>query len=228
MHLAITFRNFDASEALKDHTRERLERLRRNLDRACTAHVVLNLERHLHHADLTFITGRWCCGRRLDARTCTPRSTSRWTASRSSSGGTRTATSTTTGRPGFTTSRGTLRRGGEITARRTRPRPGSLRPVLASQLEASCPLPPGGGVSDRASPHLVAGVGGGPRHARMKITEFLSPQAVIPELQGAEPSRTCCGSCSESHRPPPTRRFNAGRVFEVLVRAGKAEHHRHR
>jgi putative sigma-54 modulation protein len=57
MQLAITFRNFDASEALKDHTRERLERLVRNLDRAWSAHVVLSLERHLHHADLTFSTG---------------------------------------------------------------------------------------------------------------------------------------------------------------------------
>ena len=36
MHLAITFRNFEASESLKDHTRERLERLTRNLERACT------------------------------------------------------------------------------------------------------------------------------------------------------------------------------------------------
>ena len=57
MQLAITFRNFDASEALKDHTRDRLERLVRNLDRACSAHVVLSLERHLHHADLTLSTG---------------------------------------------------------------------------------------------------------------------------------------------------------------------------
>ncbi|MGZ6029245.1 MAG: ribosome hibernation-promoting factor, HPF/YfiA family [Myxococcaceae bacterium] len=57
MHLAITFRNFEASESLKDHTRERLERLVKNLDRACTAHVVLSLERHLHHADLTLSTG---------------------------------------------------------------------------------------------------------------------------------------------------------------------------
>lgn len=57
MHLAITFRNLEASESLKDHTRERLERLVRNLDRACTAHAVLSLERHLHHADLTLSTG---------------------------------------------------------------------------------------------------------------------------------------------------------------------------
>ena len=57
MQLAITFRNFDASEALKDHTRDRLERLVRNLDRACSAHVVLSLERHLHHADVTLSTG---------------------------------------------------------------------------------------------------------------------------------------------------------------------------
>jgi len=57
MYLAITFRNFEASESLKDHTRERLERLVRNLDRASTAHVVLCLERHLHHADVTLTTG---------------------------------------------------------------------------------------------------------------------------------------------------------------------------
>src|SRR5262250_2518554 len=57
MQLAITFRNFEASESLKDHTRDRLERLVRNLDRACTAHVVLGLERHLHHADVTLVTG---------------------------------------------------------------------------------------------------------------------------------------------------------------------------
>jgi putative sigma-54 modulation protein len=57
MHLSITFRNFDASESLKDHTRERLERLARNLDRACMAHVVMNLERHIHHADFSFTTG---------------------------------------------------------------------------------------------------------------------------------------------------------------------------
>jgi len=57
MHLAITFRNFEASESLKDHTRERLERLVRNVDRACTAHVVLSLERHIHHADMTLSTG---------------------------------------------------------------------------------------------------------------------------------------------------------------------------
>jgi putative sigma-54 modulation protein len=68
MHLAITFRNFEASESLKDHTRERLERLLRNLDRACTAHVVMALERHIHHADVTFTTGPLV----LRAKTATP------------------------------------------------------------------------------------------------------------------------------------------------------------
>ena len=68
MHLAITFRNFEASESLKDHTRERLERLARNLERACTAHVVMNLERHIHHADVTFIHGPLV----LRAKTSTP------------------------------------------------------------------------------------------------------------------------------------------------------------
>ena len=68
MHLAITFRNFEASESLKDHTRERLQRLARNLERACTAHVVMNLERHIHHADVTFVHGALV----LRAKTSTP------------------------------------------------------------------------------------------------------------------------------------------------------------
>jgi len=68
MHLAITFRNFEASESLKDHTRERLERLARNLERACTAHVVMSLERHIHHADVTFVHGPLV----LRAKTSTP------------------------------------------------------------------------------------------------------------------------------------------------------------
>ncbi len=57
MQLNITFRNLDASDALKDYAREKIERVHKYLDRAGEAHVVLSLERHLHHADITIHAG---------------------------------------------------------------------------------------------------------------------------------------------------------------------------
>ena len=59
MQLNITFRQFGTSDALKEHARERVERVNRLLDRAGEAHVVLSLERHLHHADITLTSGAW-------------------------------------------------------------------------------------------------------------------------------------------------------------------------
>lgn len=57
MHMNITFRNLDASDSLKEHARERVERVGKFLDKAGDAHVVLSLERHLHHADVTLHSG---------------------------------------------------------------------------------------------------------------------------------------------------------------------------
>src|SRR5262249_20928173 len=57
VQLNITFRNLDASDALKDYAREKIERVHKYLDRAGEAHVVLSLERHLHHADITIHSG---------------------------------------------------------------------------------------------------------------------------------------------------------------------------
>ncbi len=57
MHMNITFRNLDASDSLKEHARERVERVSKFLDKAGDAHVVLSLERHLHHADVTLHSG---------------------------------------------------------------------------------------------------------------------------------------------------------------------------
>lgn len=57
MQLSITFRNFEASESLKEYAREKVDRVNRYLDRAGEAHVVLSLERHLHHADITLHSG---------------------------------------------------------------------------------------------------------------------------------------------------------------------------
>lgn len=59
MQLNITFRQFGASDSLKEYAREKVERVNRLLDRAGEAHVVLSLERHLHHADITIHSGAW-------------------------------------------------------------------------------------------------------------------------------------------------------------------------
>ncbi len=59
MQFNITFRQFGASDSLKEYAREKVERVNRLLDRAGEAHVVLSLERHLHHADITIYSGAW-------------------------------------------------------------------------------------------------------------------------------------------------------------------------
>jgi putative sigma-54 modulation protein len=59
MQLNITFRQFGTSDALKEYAKERVERVNKLLDRAGEAHVVLSLERHLHHADITIHSGAW-------------------------------------------------------------------------------------------------------------------------------------------------------------------------
>lgn len=57
MQLTITFRNLEASEILKEHAKERVERVTRHLDVAGFSHVVFSLERHLHCADVTIHAG---------------------------------------------------------------------------------------------------------------------------------------------------------------------------
>jgi len=57
MQLTITFRNLEASDFLKEHAKERVERVTRHLDVAGMAHVVFSLERHLHCADVTVQAG---------------------------------------------------------------------------------------------------------------------------------------------------------------------------
>lgn len=57
MQVNITFRGMDSTDALKSHTTERVAHVNRYLDRASEAHVVLSLERYLHHADITIHAG---------------------------------------------------------------------------------------------------------------------------------------------------------------------------
>jgi putative sigma-54 modulation protein len=57
MHMNITFRHLDPIDSLKNYAQEKVERVNKYLDRATEAHVVLSLERHLHHADITIHSG---------------------------------------------------------------------------------------------------------------------------------------------------------------------------
>ncbi len=57
MQTSITFRNLEASESIKSYAREKVDRVNKYLDKASDAHVVLALERHLHHADITVHAG---------------------------------------------------------------------------------------------------------------------------------------------------------------------------
>ena len=59
MQLNITFRQFGASEALKEYARQKVDRVHKILEGSGEAHVVLSLERHLHFADITIHSGRW-------------------------------------------------------------------------------------------------------------------------------------------------------------------------
>src|SRR3954466_1304562 len=59
MQLNITFRNLASSDSLKEYAQDKVERVHKYLDRAGEAHVVLSLERHLNHADITIMSGAW-------------------------------------------------------------------------------------------------------------------------------------------------------------------------
>src|SRR5438045_4246153 len=57
MQMNITFRHFEPIDSLKNYAQDKVERANKYLDRAGEAHVVLSLERHLHHADITIHSG---------------------------------------------------------------------------------------------------------------------------------------------------------------------------
>ena len=59
MQVNITFRGMDSTEALKNHLKQRIEHVEKFFDRAVEAHVVLSLERYLHHADLSLQAGHF-------------------------------------------------------------------------------------------------------------------------------------------------------------------------
>ena len=59
MQMNITFRHIDPIDSLKNYAREKVDRVNKYLDTSTEAHVVLSLERHLHHADIRIQSGTY-------------------------------------------------------------------------------------------------------------------------------------------------------------------------
>lgn len=55
MHVAVTFRHLEASDALREYAREKLLRLRRLLGDDADARVVLTVEKFRHRAEVTLV-----------------------------------------------------------------------------------------------------------------------------------------------------------------------------
>ena len=52
MQTSVTFRHMNASDPIKNHSLEKVERVKKFLDEAAEVHVVLSVERYLHKADI--------------------------------------------------------------------------------------------------------------------------------------------------------------------------------
>jgi len=60
MKVDITFRNMFATDALRNHVQDKLEKVvDKYLDKVSEAHVTLSLERYLHHADINLHAGHF-------------------------------------------------------------------------------------------------------------------------------------------------------------------------
>ncbi|HET6412355.1 MAG TPA: ribosome-associated translation inhibitor RaiA [Anaeromyxobacter sp.] len=59
MQVNITFRHLEPSDALKSHVRDRVEHVKRYIERASEAHAVLHVENLDHHAEITVKAGRF-------------------------------------------------------------------------------------------------------------------------------------------------------------------------
>jgi len=57
MHITVTFRHLDASDALRKHAEEKSERLQKYLIEPIEIHWVLSVEKIRHIADVTIVAG---------------------------------------------------------------------------------------------------------------------------------------------------------------------------
>ncbi len=55
METIFTFRNLDATEGIKEHTRQKILKLNKYLHNPVTAHVILTVDRHEHRAEITLV-----------------------------------------------------------------------------------------------------------------------------------------------------------------------------
>jgi len=59
MQTNITFRNLEATEAIKAYARDKVDRVHKYLEGSSEAHVVLAVDRHQHQADITIHAGHF-------------------------------------------------------------------------------------------------------------------------------------------------------------------------
>lgn len=53
MHLNITGRNIEVTEALKDYSREKISKVEKYIDKLTSAHIILMVEKYRHIAEIT-------------------------------------------------------------------------------------------------------------------------------------------------------------------------------
>ncbi len=56
MHVSVTFRQMEATPALKDHATDKVMRIAKFINKPTDAHIVLSLEKYMHKADITLNT----------------------------------------------------------------------------------------------------------------------------------------------------------------------------
>ena len=58
MQVVVTFRNIEATDAIRDHAVAKLQRVRKFMRRPIEAHVVLGVIKHRHSAEITVVANR--------------------------------------------------------------------------------------------------------------------------------------------------------------------------
>jgi putative sigma-54 modulation protein len=59
MKVNITFRHLEATDSLKQYALEKVERVNKYFEEPGDAHIVLSVDRHVHHADITIHAGQF-------------------------------------------------------------------------------------------------------------------------------------------------------------------------
>lgn len=54
MNINITFRQIKSSDAIKEHVNQKMSKLEKYRDTDIEAHVILSMEKHLHHAEVIY------------------------------------------------------------------------------------------------------------------------------------------------------------------------------